>query len=73
MLLFGPSTEDATYVILAPSLVLSMVDASYQPWVAPMRILPWVSFTVLLLALGINSLLSLGKNVYTMSSNPLAR
>jgi len=70
MLLFGPSTEDATYVILAPPLVLSMVDASYQPWLAPMRILPRVSFAVLLLGLGMNSFLSLKKNVYTMSVQP---
>ena len=70
MLLFGPSTEDATYVILAPPLVLSMVDAFYQPWLAPMRVLPCVSFAVLLLGLGMNSFLSLKKSVYTMSVQP---
>ena len=70
MLLFGPSTEDATYVILAPALVLSMVDAFYQPWLAPMRVLPCVSFAVLLLGLGMNSFLSLKKSVYTMSVQP---
>jgi hypothetical protein len=70
MLLFGPSTEDATYVILAPPLVLGMVDASYQRWLGPMRILPCVSFAVLLLGSGMNSFLGLKKSVYTMSVQP---
>jgi glycosyl transferase family 87 len=71
MLLFGPSTEAATYVMLAPPLVLAMVDAFYQPRSSAMRILVCISFAVLLLGLGMSSFLSLKKGVYNMSVQPL--
>ena len=48
MLLFGPSTESATYVVLAPAVVLALVQAFQQevpPW---MRFLLLASFIVLL-------------------------
>lgn len=70
MLLFGPSTEDATYVMLAPPLVLAMVHSFYQPKLSGMRLLPCISFAVLLLGLAMNSFLGLKKGVYTMSVQP---
>jgi hypothetical protein len=70
MLLFGPSTEDATYVMLAPALVLALVQAFYQPKFFIMHLLLCTSYVVLLLGLAMNSFLSLKKGVYTMSVQP---
>ena len=70
MLLFGPSTEDATYVMLAPALVLAMVQSFCQPKFKAGLIPLCISFAVLLLGLVINSFLGLKKGVYTMSVQP---
>lgn len=70
MLLFGPSTEDATYVMLAPALVLAMVQSFWQPRFPARQIALCTSFAVLLLGQVINSFLGLKKGVYTMSVQP---
>jgi glycosyl transferase family 87 len=70
MLLFGPSTESATYVVLAPAVVLALVQAFQQevpPW---MRFLLLASFSVLLSGLFANSFLDLKKGVYSKSVQP---
>jgi hypothetical protein len=70
MLLFGPSTESATYVVLAPAVVLALVQAFQQevpPW---MRFLLLASFIVLLSGLFANSFLDLKKGVYSKSVQP---
>jgi len=70
MLLFGPSTESATYVVLAPAIVLAMVQASQQGVPLWMRFLLLASFVVLLSALIANSFLHLKKGVHSMSVQP---
>jgi hypothetical protein len=70
MLLFGPSTEDATYVMLAPAVVLTIVQTFHQPTPTWMRILVCTSYAVLLFGLTINSFLSLKKSIYVMSVQP---
>jgi hypothetical protein len=70
MLLFGPSTEAATYVILAPPLVLAMVQSFHQSRYPAMRLWICTSYAVLLLGSLMNSFLSLKKGVYTMSVQP---
>jgi hypothetical protein len=67
MLLFGPSTEDATYVMLAPALVLTMVESLHKPRLSGMVVVLCVSYCLLLLGLVMNSFLGLRKSVYTMS------
>ena len=70
MLLFGPSTESATYVVLAPAVVLALVQAFQQEVPLRMRVLLLTSFVVLLLGLTANSFLHLKKGVYSMSVQP---
>jgi len=70
MLLFGPSTEAATYVMLAPPLVLAMVQSFHQSRYPAMRLWICTSYAVLLLGSLMNSFLSLKKGVYTMSVQP---
>jgi Glycosyltransferase family 87 len=70
MLLFGPSTEDATYVMLAPALVLTLVQAFHQTTPSWMRMLLCTSYAVLLLGLMVNSFSRLKKGVYVMSVQP---
>jgi hypothetical protein len=72
MVLFGPSTESATYVMLAPALVLATLQSFYQSRYPAMRLWVCASFAVLLLASVMNSFLGLKKGVYTMSVQPLA-
>ncbi len=72
MLLCGPATESATYIMLAPAVVLALVQAFARP--LPLWMRGWVvaAFAILLLALGINSFLKLHKTVAVMSVQPLA-
>jgi hypothetical protein len=68
MLLLGPSTESATYVLLAPVLVYALFTAARHPiW---MRSLVIASYATLLLGLALNSFLHLKKNVYLKSVQP---
>jgi hypothetical protein len=70
MLLFGPSTEDATYVMIAPALVLAMVQAFHQNTSHWMRSLVCVSFAVVLFGLILNAFFGLKKTPYLMSVQP---
>jgi hypothetical protein len=70
MLLFGPSTEDATYVMLAPAVVLTIVQAFHQPTPTWMRVLLCLSYAILIAGLMINSFLGLKKTAYVMSVQP---
>jgi hypothetical protein len=72
MLLFGPATEDATYVMLAPALVFALVQAFHRPTPSWMRNTLCVSFVLLLLAQILNSYFSFKKGVYAMSVQPFA-
>jgi hypothetical protein len=72
MLLFGPSTEDATYAMIAPPIALAMAQAFGRrkslDWSG---ILLCASFAVLLIGLALNAFFSLKKTPYTMSVQPL--
>jgi len=68
MLLLGPSTESATYVLLAPLLVYALFAAVRHP--IGMRSLLWASYGILLLGLALNSFLHLKKNIYLKSVQP---
>jgi hypothetical protein len=71
MLLFGPSTEDATYAMIAPPLALALVEAFAQMFPGWMRTLVCASYAVLLAGLALNAFFSLKKTPYTMSVQPL--
>jgi Glycosyltransferase family 87 len=72
MLLLGPSTESATYVVLSPMLVLALVSICQGRNVALwLRCVVLGSYLILLAALGINSFLNLDKTVYLMAVQPL--
>jgi hypothetical protein len=69
MLLFGPSTEDATYAMIAPPIALALAQTQRIPgW---MRSLICSSYAVLLLGLILNAFFGLKKTAYTMSVQPL--
>ena len=69
MLLLGPSTESATYVLLGPLLVYALFAARQHPfWI---RTAVLMSYGVLLIGLVLNSFLHLKKNVYLKSVQPL--
>ena len=69
MLLFGPSTEDATYVMVAPPLALALVRTQKLPvW---MKGLLYLSYAVLLAGLSLNAFARLKKTPYTMSIQPV--
>jgi hypothetical protein len=72
MLLCGPSTESATYIILGPAVVLALTAAFNSPQPRSARGLILAAYTVLLAALAMNSFMHLGKTAATMSIQPLA-
>jgi Glycosyltransferase family 87 len=69
MLLFGPATEDATYVMIAPPLAFALVQPRKTS--ARTKFLLYLSYLVLLTGFMINSFLRLKKNPYNMSVQPL--
>ena len=71
MLLFGPSTEDATYAMIAPPLALALVQTVRQRSSGWIRRLFWVSYAVLLVGLILNAFFRLKKTPLTMSVQPL--
>ena len=71
MLLFGPSTEDATYVLIAPALACALVEAFHRNVSARMRILIGASFAFLLAGLILNAFFGLKKTPALMSVQPL--
>jgi hypothetical protein len=70
MLLFGPTTEDATYAMIAPALAFATVQAFHQKTPLWMRILVCGSFAFLLLGLILNAFFGLKKTPLTMSVQP---
>src|SRR5262249_29652123 len=71
MLLFGPSTEDATYAMIAPPVALALVQGFGKEGIGGrMRSLICSSYAVLLLGLALNAFFSLKKTPYTMSVQP---
>lgn len=70
MLLFGPSTEDATYVLIAPPLACSLVEAFHRNMSVQMRILISASFGFLLVGLILNAFFGLKKTPALMSVQP---
>jgi Glycosyltransferase family 87 len=70
MLLFGPTTEDATYAMIAPPLALALVQAFHQHTPRWMRVLVCASFAILLLGLILNAFFSLKKTPWSMSVQP---
>lgn len=71
MLLFGPSTEDATYAMIAPPIALAMAQAFGRKDLDWRGILLCTSYAVLLIGLVLNAFFSLKKTPYTMSVQPL--
>jgi hypothetical protein len=71
MLLFGPTTEDATYAMIAPVLAFAMVQAFHQETPLWMRVLVCGSFALLLLGLILNAFFSLKKTPMSMSVQPI--
>jgi hypothetical protein len=70
MLLFGPTTEDATYAMIAPALAFAMVQAFQQKTPLSMRVLVCASFVLLLLGLVLNAFFGLKKTPASMSVQP---
>jgi hypothetical protein len=70
MLLFGPTTEDATYAMIAPALAFAMVQAFQQKAPLSMRVLVCASFVLLLLGLVLNAFFGLKKTPASMSVQP---
>lgn len=70
MLLCGPATESATYILLAPAVTLALVEAFSRPLPPGLRLWIGTSYAVLLFALQLNSFFHLRKSVYSMSVQP---
>lgn len=71
MLLCGPATESATYILLAPAVTLALVQLFSQPASAAMRVGVTLSYSILLFALQLNSFFHLRKSVVSMSIQPV--
>jgi hypothetical protein len=70
MLLFGPATEDATYVLIAPPLACALVEAFHKNMSVQMRVLICASFGFLLVGLILNAFFGLKKTPALMSVQP---
>jgi len=70
MLLFGPTTEDATYAMIAPAVALALVQAFHQKTPTWMRFFVCASFAILLLGLMLNAFFGLKKTPLLMSVQP---
>jgi Glycosyltransferase family 87 len=71
MLLFGPSTEDATYVIIAPPVAFALVEVFHRHQSVRMRLLICASFAFLLVGLILNTFFGLKKTPASMSVQPI--
>jgi Glycosyltransferase family 87 len=71
MLLFGPTTEDATYAMIAPALVFALIECFQQQTPVAMRVLIATSFALLLLGLILNAFFGLKKTPALMSIQPI--
>jgi hypothetical protein len=70
MLLFGPTTEDATYAMIAPAVAFGLVLAFQQKNDLWTRVLVCASFATLLLGLVLNAFFGLKKTPLLMSVQP---
>ncbi len=70
ILLLGPATESATYVLLAPAMALALVQAYHQPMSPWLRGMVTSAFVISLMALGINSFTSINKDLYAKALQP---
>jgi Glycosyltransferase family 87 len=70
MLLFGPTTEDATYAMIAPAVAFAVVQAFHQENPICLRLLVCGSFALLLLGLILNAFFGFKKTPLTMSVQP---
>lgn len=72
MLLCGPATESATYVMLAPAAVFALVASlNRAQFSVMMRFTTFSAYAFLVAGLGVNSFLHLKKSGYVMSVQPL--
>jgi len=55
MVLLGPATEAATYILLAPAVVLALIEGFSEPLPSSMRCILVTSFALLLISSGLNS------------------
>ena len=72
MLLLGPASESATYVILAPVVVLTLIQAFGESAPGCWRWATLVSFMLLVASLGVNSFTHSNRALWAMSLQPLA-
>ena len=72
MLLCGPASESATYIMLAPAVVLALIDGFARPVPIVLRALVAASFGLLIAALTMNSFMHLPKGPVTMWVQPMA-
>lgn len=70
MLLCGPSTESATYILLAPPIALALAQAFARPFSIPMRAGIAVCYAFMLFALAFNSFFNWKKNAHNSSIQP---
>jgi hypothetical protein len=71
MTVFGPATESATYVLLAPSLATLTENAHRPPHSALTRLLGWGAYGVFLLCVGVN-LVPWGRSLHGLGIQPVA-
>jgi Glycosyltransferase family 87 len=71
MLLCGPATESATYIMLAPAAALALVQSLEQGFPPRLRARMLTAYGVFLLALGINSFIHPTKTNLVMSIQPI--
>jgi hypothetical protein len=72
MLLFGPATESATYVLLAPAISLALMSAVARSFPVRLRATVVVAYAMLLLGLSINSFTGIHRLSATMIIQPAA-
>ena len=70
MLLLGPATESSTYILLAPALVLALLQAFNQPMSPWLRVLPVSTYLITLVSLGIDSFTPFNKDIHAMALQP---
>jgi len=71
MLLCGPATESATYILLAPAIAFAIGEAFSESVSGLLRVWVVSSYAVLLFGLQLNSFFHLTKSIYTMSVQPI--
>ncbi len=72
MTLFGPATELQTYVLLAPAVVLTLVNAFLYPWSIWLRVGLLVVYLLMVLAVARTSFLPSQKGLWISTIQPVA-